>query len=573
MDAARTMRVVHDAQLFAVTEYVCANRLTAAPLLSTCLGHLTPPCGSSPIISHLHTAGASPPQVLMFLDLFGVDILPSVEELADTVSEPGQMCGWMPAERASLAADAVMQSLIPPPDHRLLNPGEQAGAASDALLAISSAHAGSGHLGGGGRAAAGAGVLEATSGRLMAAAAASATAAGSGQHTVAPLRGTRRYLAAHVRRADWFYYCAGARNCFYNILEIGQWLNATLAERGMDTIYLSTNADRREKEMLRRAITGRVLFWEDVMATLTRWNQQQQHEVAGAGAASGSLQQPSSRPDGPRLPLGDGLMVQILEKAICMQADSFISSRGSTFSDQIRDFRDGGLSEHELAALSSKAWPLDALAAASDAGSGSGARAKASGAVAKQPEGITYLCNDEPPKYVDGHRLPDVHNPNLFLQEVGHLWRAVKGVFASSGGQEQQHHQEHQTHAVWQQTQPAESSFGRVLSAPWRAVQWLTLVGVDADAMGGANRFVEMYTGGGLVGLVLEGELGVAPEQLAECVERAMAGVGAVALHVSMAGVPEQQQVLAMQALEARAGLAHITRMAGEDLVGGGCGR
>lgn len=508
----------------------------------------------------------------MFLDLFGVDILPSVEELADTVSEPGQMCGWMPAERASLAADAVMQSLIPAPDHRLLNPGEQAGAGADALLAISSAHAGSDRPGGAGGAAAGAGVLEATSGRLMAAAAAKATAAGSGQHTVAPLRGTRRYLAAHVRRADWFYYCAGARNCFYNILEIGQWLNATLAQRGMDTIYLSTNADRREKEMLRRAITGRVLFWEDVMATLQRWNQehQEQHPVAGGGSASGSLQQASGRPDGARLPLGDGLMVQILEKAICMQADSFISSRGSTFSNQIRDFRDGGLSEQELAALSSKAWPLDALAAASDAADRSGAGAKARGAVAKQPESATYLCNDVQPKYVDVHRLPDVHNPNLFLQEVGHLWRAVKGVFAGSGAQEQQQHQEHQTHAVWQQKPPVESSFGRVLSAPWRAVQWLTLVGVDADAMGGANRFVEMYTGGGLVGLVLEGELGVTPEQLAECVERAVAGVGAVAVHVSMAGVPEQQQVLAMQALEARAGLAHITRMAGEDLVGGG---
>ncbi|KAG2437392.1 hypothetical protein HXX76_006044 [Chlamydomonas incerta] len=477
-----------------------------------------------------------PEKVLLFLDLFGVNLLPDSQDLAETVSQPGDMCGWMPAEQASAAADAVMRTLIPlPADTRQLSTGTQQG---------------------------------------LAAIAASAPADG---HPLLRLRGTRSYMAVHLRRSDWFYYCAGARKCFYSMTEVGAWLNETLAQRGLSTLYASTNADEREREMLRRAVSGRVLFWEDVVSELTRW--QTAAPGAGTGVVGSGGGVSSKAGDGTALaaasgvealpvwlrsiPLHDALMVQMVEKAICMQAAAFVSSSGSTFSNQIRDFREGGLDQLERDVLMRKFGAV-AMAAAVPAIADGKAVAEA---VATEPyEAATFLCDQKMPLLPDSRRYPDFHNPNIFLEQAKGLWARIKlslGAFWQAVGGSSSSDPSGGTATAVRIARP--HTLGSMLAAPFRLFERWVVIMEDAHALAAANRFVEMYTGGAVASLVLEGRQEVPVAALVECVVAEASRAGALALHVAMSGVPEHQQVLIMQQLEAARSLAQITRMGGAE--------
>ncbi|KXZ54332.1 hypothetical protein GPECTOR_5g415 [Gonium pectorale] len=503
----------------------------------------------------LDVFGGRTEKVLLFLDLFGVNLLPAEEDLAATITEPGQVCGWMPPERAAAAADVVMQALIPAEPH-----GQEQGAPGVAAVVEPAAAA----VADGGTAAPQAVAGAATAAAAIprrAAAALPADVRTAKSYVGAPppirLRGTRPYVAVHLRRSDWFYYCAGARDCFYSMTEAAAWLNSTVADRGLDTLYVSTNADEREKQMLRRAVAGRVLFWDDVLAQLQRWQGD-----AAPGGDVGQAPPPWLR----SLPLDDALMVQMVEKAICMQATHFVSSAGSTFSEQIRDFRGGGLGDRERDLLLRR-WGPDAIAAAlrsvtGPAAGSSGAAGEGNSSVATAPppdEPTTFLCDQEPPRYPDERRFPDVHNINIFLQQVrgvmaaakemaGGLWDVLRGA----GGERS---------STVADARPRTLS--DALLAPWRWLVRLVLIAEDGHAMAAANRFVDMYTGGALAALVLEGVQDARADVLAKCVEEAAGQAGAVALHVAMSGVPREQQVLLMQELEARGALQQITRMGG----------
>ncbi|PNW78728.1 hypothetical protein CHLRE_09g388134v5 [Chlamydomonas reinhardtii] len=474
-----------------------------------------------------------PEKVLLFLDLFGVNLLPDVKDLAETVSQPEEMCGWMPAEQAAAAADAVMQTLIPlSGDTRRLSTGTQHSVV------------------------------------------ASAVAASPGAQPLMRLRGTRRYMAVHLRRSDWFYYCAGARKCFYSMTEVGAWLNETLAQHGLNTLYASTNADEREKQMLRRAVSGRVLFWEDVVSELLRW---QAGATPGAGGdilGSGTSQAGDGEalasasgvevlPEWLRsIPLDDALMVQMVEKAICMQAASFISSSGSTFSNQIRDFRDGGLDELERNVLMRKFGAATITAAVPTVADGKTVAA----AVATEPhESATYLCNEQMPALPDTRRYPDFHNPNIFLEQAKGLWARIKyslgALWQAVGGSSSSNDPSAVTAKAVRIARPP--TLGSMLAAPFRLFERWVLIMEDAHALAAANRFVEMYTGGAVASLVLEGRQDVPVAALVECVVAEASRAGALALHVAMLDVPEQQQVLIMQQLEAARSLAQVTRMGG----------
>ncbi|KAG2453107.1 hypothetical protein HYH02_002438 [Chlamydomonas schloesseri] len=469
-----------------------------------------------------------PEKVLLFLDLFGVNLLPDAADLAETVSQPGEMCGWMPAEQAAAAADAVMQTLIPlPGDTRQLSTGS------------------------------------------IGSVAASAAAASAGGQPLLRLRGTRSYMAVHLRRSDWFYYCAGARKCFYSMTEVGAWLNETLAARGLSTLYASTNADEREKEMLRRAVSGRVLFWEDVVSELLRWQavapaagSNSKAVVAAAAATAGGVE---ALPGWLRsIPLDDALMVQMVEKAICMQAAAFISSSGSTFSSQIREFREGGLDELERGVLMRKFGAGAISAAVPAVADGKDVAA----AVATQPyEAATYLCNERMPQMPDTRRYPDFHNPNIFLEQARGLWARIKhgagALWHAVGGSSDDTAASGAPSTAVRIARP--HTLGSMLAAPFRLFERWVLIMEDAHALAAANRFVEMYTGGAVASLVLEGVQEAPVDALVECVVAEASRAGALALHVAMSGVPEHQQVLIMQQLEATRALAQITRMGGAE--------
>ncbi|GLC42049.1 hypothetical protein PLESTB_001062600 [Pleodorina starrii] len=502
-------------------------------------------------------------KVLLFLDLFGVNIMPSTEDVADTVSDPGQMCSWMPTEAAAAAADTVMQILVPPPQPLQLS------IPADGIHAAAAAASGTG----GDAVAVGLSVvLDPTTHRTL--------FMGPSELAREPppvrLRGARRYAAVHLRRSDWFYYCGGSSSCFYSIAEAGSWLNDTLAAQGLDTLYISTNADAREKEMLRRAVAGRVLYWEDALLQLRSW---QVEGVVAAVQEGGEVADDADAAEGgalpawlKSLPLDDELMVQMVEKAICMQATFFIASIGSTFSDQIRDFRNGGLQDLEWGIIERK-FPAAVASGPPESATtpnGGGGGGEVPGKVVPLREQPKFLCDDtRPPRYADERRLPDYHNPKVFWEEVKpfvapvrdaalRLWRKItkKGAVPAA---------------------PSPVSAGpplpprrrptllQILTAPARALEWLCLVVQDGHAMAAANRFVDMYTGGAMVALVVESNLTVPPAALADCVVAAAAEAGAVSLHVSMIGLPEEQQVLLMQELEARTALQQITRMGGAD--------
>ncbi|GIL58934.1 hypothetical protein Vafri_13945 [Volvox africanus] len=512
--------------------------------------------------------GSKPEKVVLFLDLFGVDLLSNPADLADTISEPGQMCSWMPTEAAAAAADSVMQILIPPPlvmaSSAITTVDSNVGAA-----AISTGDIGLGLSV----------VLDPTTHRAL--------SMGRSELTREPppvrLRGARRYAAVHLRRSDWFYYCGGYSQCFYSITEAAAWLNETISAQGLDTLYVSTNADSREKMMLRRAMGARVLYWEDALTQLRSW--QEEGTLAAVVAAPG----PEAEDDGidvsasgeegapPEwlisLPLNDDLMVQMVEKAICMQASFFVSSIGSTFSNQIRAFRNGGLEDREWGVIESKFPSMVTQGSAESANTPNGGAADsadtvASGKIVPLREGATYLCDKRPPRYPDARRLPDYHNPKIFLEQMSPLltplrdralriWHGItkrthEGSTASVAPPPEWPH--------WQRP-----TLSHVLKAPARILEWLTLVAEDGHAMAAANRFVDMYTGGALVALVVEGTLKFPPAALVDCVVAAAAEAGAMSLHVTMRNVPEHQQVLLMQELEGRTVLHQVTRMGGHD--------
>ncbi|GLI62350.1 hypothetical protein VaNZ11_004966, partial [Volvox africanus] len=530
---------------------------------------VTPPQTSSYSLADIRRHfGSRPEKVVLFLDLFGVDLLSSTADLADTISEPGQMCSWMPTEAAAAAADTVMQILIPQP-LVMASGAIDSNVGADGTAAISTRDIGVGLSV----------VLDPTTHRAL--------SMGRSELTREPppvrLRGARRYAAVHLRRSDWFYYCGGYSHCFYSIMEAAAWLNETIAAQGLDTLYVSTNADNREKMMLRRAVGARVLYWEDALTQLRSW--QEEGTLAAADAAPGlqaaddgvdvsASWEESAPPEWLiSLPLNDDLMVQMVEKAICMQASFFVSSIGSTFSDQIRAFRNGGLEDEEWGVIESKFPSMVTQGSAESAitpntGAADSADTVASGKVVPLREGATYLCDTRPPRYPDERRLPDYHNPKIFLEQMLPLLTPLRDrALRIWYGITKRKHKESTASAApppeWPHWQ--RPTLSQVLEAPARILEWLTLVAEDGHAMAAANRFVDMYTGGALVALVVEGTLESPPAALVDCVVAAAAEAGAMSLHVTMRNVPDYQQVLLMQELEGRTVLRQVTRMGGPD--------
>lgn len=308
--------------------------------------------------------------MLLFLDLFGVNLLPDPQELASTIGTADQLCGWLPSEAASQVSDMVMRALVPSaalagaaamaaagPGGASTAPlgivaqlggelrgramsthkGVSSAAVDDTLHAASTTHAAQPAAGDGDVA------LVAQQLQLLPASASASSYPGL---TRLP------YLAAHIRRSDWFYYCAGQRDCFQSISRVARCLNATLASLGLGAIYIATNSDAREREMLQRGISGRVLFWEDVAHTARRQQleerarrrslRRRQRALLGeveapgggdtlVGAQAGPEPEAAGAEPGvtglplplPLVDLDDPLMVQIVEKAICAQVGGF----------------------------------------------------------------------------------------------------------------------------------------------------------------------------------------------------------------------------------------------------------
>lgn len=109
-------------------------------------------------------------------------------------------------------------------------------------------------------------------------------------------------------------------------------------------MQVSTNADDRELQILYEGISGRVIVWANVVETMAG--------LLAARASNGGLVPGSeSLPprvrqqlaDWPEKYLHDSHMIQLMEKATAAQALHFLSAPGSTFSNQIGEFRNKGL--------------------------------------------------------------------------------------------------------------------------------------------------------------------------------------------------------------------------------------
>jgi hypothetical protein len=217
-------------------------------------------------------------------------------------------------------------------------------------------------------------------------------------------------------------------------------------------------------------------------------------------------------------------MVPMLEKAICAGAELFAPSRASTFSEQIVDFRNGGLLLVELDAMrrrgAMRGHPRHSRQAHQICGAGG-----AGGA------GQALLPG------ADHRYLPEAFNYNLVLGRLLELWGRLRGAAAGSA------------------VQPSGTR------SQWPGLQALSLMAFDGAAMAAANRFVAMYASPAFVAVRVDAApaAGGWPAVL-QCISAALSRAGASVLYLSWGpGVQAAaQQQLALQQLARVGGAKHL---------------
>jgi hypothetical protein len=244
--------------------------------------------------------------------------------------------------------------------------------------------------------------------------------------------------------------------------------------------------------------------------------------------------------------------VPMLEKAICMQAELFAPSRASTFSEQIVDFRNGGLILAEVDAMQRYHHALQGHPRHSrrdheicgGVGGGAVGGSDGSGAVAASAVG-------------DAHYLPEPFNYNLVLAHVLNVWHRLKqGLHGTPSSK-----------LAGMNTGDGSSiaSSGAAVGVVAR-LQQLSLMLHDAPAMAAANRFVAMYTSPAFVALHVPSppNSSTLPAMLNHVASVAQT-VQARALYVSWGQamrLDAQQELL--QQLRQGAGVRHVVSLLGE---------
>lgn len=391
------------------------------------------------------TFGAIEDSLLVFLDMFDVAIFENEHDIGKSVSRPEEFCMLTPAKSITQAADKLMSSVFD---------------AMHLFIDYSARHQ-----------------------RQIA--------------MVTPQIADQRarYMAAHIRRGDWFYYCHGLRNCFYSIAEVAACLNADVLQNDLSVVYIATNADKREKQMLREGINAAVVFWDDLQQLL--------------------LKEP-----GIHIDVTDKQMVSMLEKAVCAQAAVFVSSSKSTFSEQIIDFRNKGLLASEVTALQKVFKGLDNHT--------------------KHTYDERMICHGRGPPLPDPNAYFEFYNINVFLTSLYNTVPVVlPGNYRKMGAKLGQ-----------SPATPAPTSM-------WQKFESFLLTLADSNIIAATNRFALMYMSPVYAAVSLSGVQHFSPQQLADHLANAIPSNISV-LYVSLHGCAEVQAHFYLNKLKSLPTIKHV---------------
>lgn len=404
-------------------------------------------------------------QVLAFLDLFAVNVINTPEDIRAAIRSPDQLCGLLPHLRLRTLPHRAMARLMgqthheptkAAPDHAQ---GAYLSVPFNSSLLSTIPHGGQQVLQPKGAMPPGrqAALREPPVGHRP---------SPSSRQSPTQLEISKLYMAAHVRRGDWWYYCAGRRRCFYSASEVGRCLRDKMHRHGISSIYIATNADDRERRLLAEGIGGRVLFWSDVHRALLLLKPQTSETAAAATnnqserfkglhdvlehpkPAVGSL---GTLPDELQSSGGTGAIADccttpadsteafsnflermsveellrdrqakaLIEKALCAQSAFFYVSAGSSFSTHITDIRNGGVPLEEASAW----FPTHEAPAVVNTTDLQPlpARHTRPGEAAAEPE-VSICSGVLNPLEDDNRLLPETFNANLLLDRLS-KWR------------------------------------------------------------------------------------------------------------------------------------------------------
>lgn len=133
-----------------------------------------------------------------------------------------------------------------------------------------------------------------------------------------------KYAAAHMRRSDFFRYCSAPKNCYRPIRELARCLQSKMGKSGLDTLFLSTDAESEEVVFLESLLSKESVLGPPItVVKLPR-------SLADRFWAEKLIKEKYERSEAARA---------TIERIICSMASEFYSSPDSTFSGGIASLR------------------------------------------------------------------------------------------------------------------------------------------------------------------------------------------------------------------------------------------
>eukprot|EP00271_Cylindrocystis_brebissonii_P021600 TRINITY_DN781_c0_g1_i1.p1 TRINITY_DN781_c0_g1~~TRINITY_DN781_c0_g1_i1.p1 ORF type:complete len:667 (+),score=25.01 TRINITY_DN781_c0_g1_i1:237-2237(+) len=146
----------------------------------------------------------------------------------------------------------------------------------------------------------------------------------------------QRFVAAHVRRGDWWRHCWKNKweACWISLAKIGECLSKRMLQLGISTLFLASNANREEVRFLRATMET---YFPKGALHLVRL-------PLADFSQKGSFFKPNDAWWGPLVEQGwtdDPQLKATVEEVICAHSDVFYSNPGSSFSLDITRLRIG----------------------------------------------------------------------------------------------------------------------------------------------------------------------------------------------------------------------------------------
>ena len=134
-----------------------------------------------------------------------------------------------------------------------------------------------------------------------------------------PLQGlTHGVGAVHFRRGDWFQFCGGLRQCFVPLAIATRCILAHALRRGQSSLFVASDGDSRETVYLTYLL--------------------QKHGVNAISLPdirNGATLKPIDDTLSPTSLASDRHALTVIDKLLCAEAEYFIGTSGSTFSNQV----------------------------------------------------------------------------------------------------------------------------------------------------------------------------------------------------------------------------------------------